>query len=182
MACRGLLVPGALFAPNVLLLVPDAEHRKQETRLGIRWHPVDVRKVNFSPGIVAGRWLFTAGQVPLPDIATPVWVGAPAGLPNHFSDVEIQTEFTMELLAEQLTANGYSLDDVVDARVYLTEPQRDFRGFHRAWRRIFPDPGRGPAMSLIPSRQANGDTGILFPGPVVEIDLTSCREGPEPRP
>jgi hypothetical protein len=28
-------------------------------------------------------------------------------------------------------------------------------------------------MSIIPSTQENGDTGIMFEGPVVEIDLIS---------
>jgi enamine deaminase RidA (YjgF/YER057c/UK114 family) len=176
MGCRGLLVPGAVFAANLLLLVPDHEHIKEETREGIRWHPVDVRRVNFSPGLIAGRWLFTAGQVPLPDIAVPKWVGAPTGLPHHVSDIEVQTDFTLELLREQLSANGFSFADVVDARVYLTDPRRDYRGFERAWRRNF---GEDPrlAMSLIPTSQEDGDTGILFPGPVVEIDLTSWKPG-----
>jgi enamine deaminase RidA (YjgF/YER057c/UK114 family) len=172
MACRGFVVPGALFVANLLLLVADGEHRKDETRAGIRWHPVDVRRVNFSPGIRAGSWLFMAGQVPLPDIAVPTWVGAPPGLPHHWSDVEIQTDFTLELLCEQLDGNGLSLADVVDAHIYLTDPRRDFRGFERAWRRNFAA-GPLPAMSVTPSRQANGDTGILFPGPVVEIDLVA---------
>ena len=174
MGCRGLLVPGALFQANLLLLVPDEEHVKQETRAGIRWHPVDVRRVNFSPGLTAGRWLFTAGQVPLPDIAVPRWVGAPPGLPYHFSDIEIQTEFTLELLREQLSANDFSFADVVDARIYLTSPRRDYRGFERVWRRNFTG-GPLPAMSLIPASQEDGDTGILFPGPIVEIDLTSWK-------
>src|SRR5581483_9013777 len=104
MACRGFLVPGALFAVNLLGLVDGQGLEKRETREGIRWHPRDAGKANFSPGIVAGDWLFTAGQIPVPDISTHFWVGAPAGLPHHWSDIEIQTEFTMELLREQLVA------------------------------------------------------------------------------
>lgn len=176
MACRGFLVPGALFAANTIALVPDERHRKEETRAGIRWHPVDVRKVNFSPGIRAGEWLFTAGQIAVPDFGKHEWVGAPAGLPHHFSEIEIQTEFTMELLGDQLTANGLSLADVVDARVYLIDARKDYRGFARAWRRIFAGVERMPSMSVIPARQASGGTGIMFPGPVIEIDLVSRKE------
>jgi enamine deaminase RidA (YjgF/YER057c/UK114 family) len=176
MATMGFTVPGAQFATNVIFLVPDAEHVKEETRAGIRWHPVDVRKVNFSPGIKAGPWLFTAGQVPVPDFAKAEWVGSPAGLPHHFSDIEIQTEFTLQLLREQLQANGHSLADVVDARIYLVDVHRDFRGFARAWQRAFVGVEQSPTMSMMPSNQADGDTGIMFPGPLVEIDLISRHE------
>jgi enamine deaminase RidA (YjgF/YER057c/UK114 family) len=173
MACRGFVVPGALFAPNLIFLVPSGGMQKTETRAGIRWHPVDVRKVNFSPGLLAGDWLFTAGQVPIPDFAKAEWVGAPSGLPHYWDDIEIETEFTMEMLTEQLTANGHSLADVADARVYLINPRRDYRGFERAWRRIFEGVGKLPTMSLIPSTQEHGGTGIMIPGPTIEIDLIS---------
>jgi len=176
MACRGFLVPGALFATNCMFLIPDAEHVKEETRKGIRWHPVDVRKVNFSPGITAGPWLFTAGQVAVPDFGEHKWVGSPVGLPHHYSDIEIQTKFTMELLSEQLEANGLGLEDISDARIYLTNSREDYRGFERAWREIFADVERWPTMSLIPSNQADGDTGIMFSGPRIEIDLISRRD------
>lgn len=171
MACRGFVVPGALFSPNMIFLVPDETHTKKESRAGIRWHPVDVRKVNFSPAIVVDDWLLTAGQVAVPDFAKPEWVGTPAGLPHYWSDIEIQTEFTMTLLGEQLEANGYGIDDIVDARVYLTDARADYRGFERAWRRVFADVEEWPSMSVIPSNQQNGDTGIMFPGPRIEIDL-----------
>lgn len=172
-AMRGLLVPGATFVPNLIFLVPDGKLQKAETRAGIRWHPVDVRKVNFSPGILAGDWLFTAGQVAIPDFTKPEVVGAPAKLPYYFSDIEIQTEFTMQMLGEQLEANGYTLADIVDARIYLVNPRRDYRGFERAWRRIFAPVGRFPSMSLIPISSEDGSSGMMFPGPLIEIDLIS---------
>jgi enamine deaminase RidA (YjgF/YER057c/UK114 family) len=175
MGCRGFLVPGALWVPNLLALVPGQGLEKQETRAGIRWHPVEAGKANFSPGIIAGDWLFTAGQIPVPDISKPEWVGAPPGLPNHWHDIELQTEFTMELLSEQLDANGFSLADVVDARIYLVEPRRDFRGFARVWDRLFRDVESKPAMSVIPSKQADGRSGMMVPGPTIEIDLISKR-------
>ena len=137
-------------------------------------------------------WLFTAGQVPIADFgktevrnALPQTDGSvpqigeaairrtPPGLPYHFSNIEVQTEFTMGLLLEQLEGNGYTLGDVVDARVYLVNAPRDFRGFSRAWQRIFEPVGYGPSMSIIPSQQADGGSGIMFPGPLIEIDLTT---------
>jgi len=165
MGIKGLLVPGALMAANLIVLAPDAEHRKTESRAGIRYHPVDVRKVNFSPTVKAGPWRFLAGQVATADMMS--YHGAPPGLPHYFSDVEMQTHFIMEGLKVQLEANESDLGHVVDARIYLLEPRRDYRGFERAWRTYYPEPAKAPAVTLIPS------TGIMFPGPIIEIDLTA---------
>jgi len=173
MSCRGLLVPGAMWIANLLALVPGRGLEKRETRQGIAWHPVDAGKANFSPGIRAGQWLFTAGQVPVPDIGKHEWVGAPRGLPNHWSDIELQTDYTMSLLGDQLQANGFGLEDIVDARIYLARPRRDFRGFARAWNRVFDGASNRPAMSIIPSTQADGSDGLMIQGPTIEIDLTA---------
>ena len=173
MGCRDFTVPGALFAPNTLILIPDELHEKKETLAGIAWHPEAVRKVHFSPGLTAGDWLFTAGQVPVPDFGVHEWRGAPSGLPHHWDDIEIQTEYTMELLNDQITGNDLTLNDVVEAKIYLINPRRDYRGFTRAWNRIFSSFDKKPVVSFIPSTQANGDTGIMFPGPTIEIDLIS---------
>jgi enamine deaminase RidA (YjgF/YER057c/UK114 family) len=165
MGMKGLLVPGALMAANLIVLVPDAEHQKVESRAGIIWHPVDVRNVHFSPTIKAGPWRFLAGQVATPDMLSVH--NAPPGLPNYFSDIEVQTHFTMGMLKGQLEANESDLAHVFDAKVYLLDPRRDYRGFERAWRTFFPDPARSPALALVPS------TGIMFPGPIIEIDLSA---------
>ncbi|MCC7105012.1 MAG: RidA family protein [Chloroflexi bacterium] len=165
MGMKGLLVPGALMVANLIVLVPDAEHQKTESRAGIHYHPVDVRKVNFSPTIKAGPWRFLAGQVATPDMMSVH--NAPPGLPYYFSDIEVQTRFTMGRLREQLEANDSDLAHVFDARVFLLYPRRDYRGFERAWRTFFPNPDRSPALALIPS------TGIMFPGPIIEIDLSA---------
>ena len=82
----------------------------------------------------------------------------------------------MELLNDQIVANGLTLADVVEAKVYLIDPRRDYRGFARAWERIFSAVKARPVVNLIPSTQASGDTGIMFPGPTIEIDLISKRE------
>jgi enamine deaminase RidA (YjgF/YER057c/UK114 family) len=175
MACRGLLTPGACWSVNAQAVVPGYGLEKSETRAGIPWHPVDAGKANFSPGITAGEWLFTAGQVPVSDISTGSWVQTPGGMPHHWSNIELQTEFTLELLAEQLRANGFTFDDVVDAKVYLVNPRRDFRGFARIWTRCFPDDRARPALSIIPSTQFDGRDGVMIDGPLLEVDLTSRR-------
>ncbi|WCB91730.1 Putative aminoacrylate peracid reductase RutC [Baekduia alba] len=176
MATRGFLVPGAVWIVNLLGLVPGHGLEKEETRAGIPWHPVDAGKANFSPGIRAGDWLFTAGQVPVPDISNPDWVGVPPGLPHYWDRMELETDFTMKLLVTQLESNGFALEDVVDARIYLVDPRRDFRGFARSWERTFAGIEARPAMSLIPSTQRDGSSGVLIEGPGIEIDLT-CKKG-----
>ena len=177
MAMRGLLVPDALLVPNVFFLAPDAEHEKTESRAGIGWHPEDVRNVHFTPGLWAGDWFFMAGHCAVPDFENLQFVTAPRGLSHYFSDIEIQTEETMRLLVEQLEANGLSLRNVVDARVFLAgeDPKGDYRGFERAWKRVFEPSGHWPSMNLIPSRQANGLGGIMTPDLIVEIDLIAHR-------
>jgi hypothetical protein len=38
--------------------------------------------------------------------------------------------------------------------------------FATVWRERFPDPAQGPALAFVPS------TGIMFDGPLIEIDPT----------
>ncbi len=163
MGVKGLIVPGAHFIANLIVLVPDQDHKKEEeANKGVPWHPVKVRKVNFSPSIKAGSWRFFAGQVPTPDFlsvhATPV------GLPHHLSDIEEQTDYTMKLLTAQLEGNETDWAHCYHVRVYLTDPHRDYRGFIRVWRQYFPDPAKAPALCFVPT------TSIMFPGPLIEID------------
>jgi enamine deaminase RidA (YjgF/YER057c/UK114 family) len=163
MGVKGLIVPGAAFVPNFVALIPDAQHEKKESRDGIPWHPQQ-RKVNFSPTITVGPWRFFAGQIASDDYKTvPL---APAGLPNHFSSIEIQTRFTLDLLTKQLEANETDWAHCFHVRVFLIEPLRDYRGFVRAWREYFPDPATAPAVAYVPC------TTMMFNGPLIEIDPT----------
>jgi enamine deaminase RidA (YjgF/YER057c/UK114 family) len=164
MGVKGLIVPGAIFVPNLTVLVPDKDHHKQESFEGINWHPVKVRKVNFSPTLKAGQWRFFAGQVPSPDFMS--HHHSPPGLPHHYSNIEVQTRFLMDMLTRQLEANDTDWAHCHHARVYLIEPRRDYRGFMRVWREYFSEPSNGPALAFVPS------TGIMFDGPLIEIDPT----------
>jgi enamine deaminase RidA (YjgF/YER057c/UK114 family) len=163
MGVKGLIVPGALFAPNFVVLVPDEEHEKKESRKGIAWHPQQ-RKVNFSPTITAGQWRFFAGQIATDDYRNVP--KAPEGLPHHFSSIEVQTRFTLELLTKQLEANETDWEHCFHVRIFLIEPLRDYRGFLRVWQSFFPDPSRAPAVAYVPC------TTMMFNGPLIEIDPT----------
>ena len=138
----------------------------------------DERNVHFTPGIWAGDWLMLAGVTSIADFGVhESIVMAPESMPHYWSDIEMQTDFVMDLRGEQITGNGLELKDVVDARIYLTDTQRDYRGFVRAWERLYEGIDEKPSMSIIPSNQADGDTGIMFPGPTIEIDLITRRAG-----
>jgi enamine deaminase RidA (YjgF/YER057c/UK114 family) len=169
MGIKGLIVPGAHCIANLTVLVPDVAHVKEESRKGIRWHPMQVRGVNFSPTIKAGPWRFFAGQVASPDFNS-VHATSPR-LPYHFSDIEEQTRFTLQLLTEQLEANDTDWEHCHHARVYLINPRRDYRGFIQVWREQFPDPAKAPALAYVPSN------GIMIDGPLIEIDPTCVERG-----
>jgi len=162
MQIKGFMVPGALTTANLITLVPDAQHQKEEIKLDKQFHP-SMRGVNFSPAIRAGEWLFLAGQVAT-DFKTPVY-GVHPRMPYYGSDIEVQTEYVLGKLKELLEHCGSSLEHVVDAHIYLLDTA-DYRGFERVYRRMVPEP---PVMTVIPS------TGIMFDGPVIEIDFIATR-------
>ena len=179
MGAREFIYPGAVFAHNSMFLIPDDDHQKVESVEGLRWHPEKVRGVHYTPGMWTGDWFHMAGQIAIPDFG--VWesiVRTPPGLPNNWSDIEVQTEFTMTLLGEQLSGNGLTLSDIIDARIFLVDTaKRDYRGFIRAWEHLFADVDPKPSMSLIPNTTADGGTGIMVPALLVEIDLIAKKGG-----
>jgi enamine deaminase RidA (YjgF/YER057c/UK114 family) len=169
---KGLTVPGACFVASLTVLVPDSEHVKEESTLGIAFHPTKRMRVNYSPTLKAGPWLYIAGKTagnmrPVGAEANDVERRyAPPGLPYHYSDVEIQTRNILGVLKTQIEANGSDWNHCHHVRVWLTNPERDYRGFMRVWREHFPDPQRAPALAYVPANE------ILYPGPVIEIDPT----------
>lgn len=163
MGIKGLIVPGACFITSLTVLVPDKNHVKQESRKGIAYHPVNLRKVNYTPTLTAGPWLYIAGKT-AGNMETVV--AAPAGMPNHFSDIEIQTRSIMEYLTKQIEANGSDWRHCHHVRVWLTQPHRDYRGFLRVWREWFPDAAKAPVLAYVPA------TATMYPGPLIEIDPT----------
>ena len=172
MAMRGLLVPGAVFVPNLMFLAPDDQHQKRETREGIHWHPVDVRNVNFTPGVMAGDWLFLAGQVAMADFANARFVTSPEKLPHHFSDIEVQTEATMNLSSTNspATASGSATSSTPRSSSSIpTTTTGGSSGPGSALRTGRPLPEHEPRSS----RQANGGGGIMVKELVIEIDLTA---------
>ena len=110
----------------------------------------------FSHAVLADGWLFVTGQMPTdPDDHS-------APLPQG---VEAQTRRVVENLKLVLAGAGSGLEDVVFARVYLTQFERDYEAMNGVWRGFFA-PGRLPARTCV------GVTGLAR-GALVEIDLVA---------
>jgi reactive intermediate/imine deaminase len=112
----------------------------------------------FSHATACDGWLFVTGQMPTDpgDGSAPL----PAG-------IEAQTRRVIENLKLVLAGAGSALDQVVFARVYLTQFERDYAAMNGIWRSSFAE-GRLPARTCI------GVTGLAR-GALVEIDLLARR-------
>jgi reactive intermediate/imine deaminase len=112
----------------------------------------------FSHCVEVDGWVFVTGQMPT-DPAKP-----DAPLPEG---VVAQTHRVMENLRLVLAGVGLGLEHVVQARVYLTEFERDYAAMNAAYQTYF-EVGRLPARTCV------GVTALAV-GALVEIDLIARR-------
>lgn len=103
----------------------------------------------YSQAIVANGFIFTAGLGP----QNPTTGEAPNG-------IEAQTAQLMQNLSAVLDTHEADLSGVVKVTAHLEDPDRDFDGFNKIYRRFVSDPL--PARTTVGSHLA----GIL-----VEIDV-----------
>jgi 2-iminobutanoate/2-iminopropanoate deaminase len=89
---------------------------------------VAVPKVPYSPVVVTGDLVFTAGQAPFDVNGNLV-----------SDDITEQTEQTLKNLRTCLEAAGCSLDDVVKVNAYLTD-LADFPSYNAVYERTFSKP------------------------------------------
>ena len=108
----------------------------------------------FSHVVASNGWVFVTGQMP----TDPSNDGA--ALPDG---IEAQTRRVIENLKLVLAGVGSGLDQVVFARVYLTQFERDYAAMNALYQTYFA-PGRLPARTCI------GVTALAR-GALVEIDL-----------
>ena len=114
----------------------------------------------FSHAVEADGWVILTGQMPTdPDAPD-------APLPEG---VEAQTRRVMDNLIIVLEGMGLGLENVIQARVYITEFERDYAAMNSAYMSYFPE-GKLPARTCI------GVTGLAV-GALVEIDLVARRPG-----
>ena len=114
----------------------------------------------FSHAVATDGWLFVTGQMP----TDPANDAAP--LPTG---IEAQTRRVMDNLKLVLAGTGSRLEEIVFARVYLTDFKRDYAPMNAVYRSYFA-PGRLPARTCI------GVTGLARDA-LVEIDLLVRRGG-----
>jgi 2-iminobutanoate/2-iminopropanoate deaminase len=112
----------------------------------------------FSHAVASNGWLFVTGQMP----TDPSNDGA--ALPDG---IEAQTRRVIENLKLVLAGVGSGLDQVVFARVYLTQFERDYAAMNAVCQTYFA-PGRLPARTCI------GVTPLAR-GALGEIDLLARR-------
>jgi len=102
----------------------------------------------YSPGLIAGDFVFVSGQGPL-DPATGKIVG---------ETIEEQTARVLENVKAVLEAAGASMSDVVKVAVHLSD-LANFQRFNQVYATFFPDPK--PTRTTV---------GSQLPGILVEID------------
>ena len=112
----------------------------------------------FSHAVEVDGWVFVTGQIPNDpqDRALPL----PEG-------IEAQTRRVMDNLVIVLRGVGLGLENVVSARVFITEFDRDYAAMNAVYRSYFP-PDKLPARTCI------GVTALARKA-LVEIDLIARR-------
>ncbi|MGF1501486.1 MAG: RidA family protein [Paracoccaceae bacterium] len=118
----------------------------------------------FSHAVEADGWVLLTGQMPT-DPADP-----DAPLPEG---IEAQTERVLENLKIVLGGLGLGLTHVLQARIYLTEFERDYAAMNAVWTRYFPGAKK-------PARTTIGVTALAV-GACVEIDMVARRPMPRDR-
>lgn len=112
----------------------------------------------FSHVVEVDGWLFLTGQMPTypddPDKPLP-------------EGVEAQTRRVMDNLIIVLEGMGLSLAHVVQARVYLTDFDRDYAAMNETYKSYFPE-------NRLPARTCVGVSGLAV-NALVEIDMVAKR-------
>ncbi len=112
----------------------------------------------FSHAAEVDGWVFLTGQMP-------TWPGEPdKPLPEG---VEAQTRRVMDNLLLVLEGMELGIENVVQARAYLTQFERDYASMNQTYQCYFED-GKLPARTCI------GVTGLAV-GALVEIDFIARR-------
>ena len=112
----------------------------------------------FSHAVETDGWVFLTGQMP-------TWPDDPdRPLPEG---IEAQTRRVMDNLIIVLDGMSLTLADVVQARVYLTQFDRDYTAMNEIYRSYF-ESGKLPARTCV------GVSGLAV-GALVEIDMVARR-------
>lgn len=112
----------------------------------------------FSHASEVDNWVFLTGQMP-------TWPDDPTRpLPDG---IEAQTRRVMDNLIIVLDGMGLTLENVAQARVYITHFERDYDAMNQTYQSYF-------AQGKLPARTCIGVTGLAV-GALVEIDMVARR-------
>ncbi len=150
-AQRGLLLPGADMNIQALGVIPrpgfEVTHLKHEALAG---RPTS----GYSPALTAGDLVFIPGITSLAIGDEPRRNGVAAaalmteGAQWAGQPIKLETEFIItKRMVQSLALAGVTLDDVIHAQVYLTDPD-DYSAFNEAWTRHFAK--NPPTIDIIP--------------------------------
>ncbi len=153
----GLLVKDTLVEIDLIAYKPSKSIKRKTVKSSAP-QPLAI----YTEANVVGDLIFAAGQ-----LASDFKTGVPAearvdsAFPYYGSDIKKQTRFILDNLKKTFKAAGSSLDNVVKAQVFITDPNL-FNGFDEVWKEYFKTP---------PARTTVGTTGLLVKDTLVEIDL-----------
>ena len=156
---HGLLVPGTLVEIDLIAVSKDAATQPEAVQSSSAAQPIAA----YTPAVRWGDFIFPAGQ-----LATDFGEGGIApearvdpAFPYYASEIERQTEYTLNNLRALLEDAGSDLDHVVKAQVFLKD-LNDFWEFDSIWREHFDSPPPRTTLQI-------GD--VLIGGALIEIDL-----------
>lgn len=105
---------------------------------------------NYAPARRAGDLIFVSGaSARQPDDTTP---GARLVDGAWVTDIRLQTDATLTRIDDVLATHGATLDDLVEASVFLVD-MADYAGMNEVWNRRFADPLRAPARTTVAVKQ-----------------------------
>jgi enamine deaminase RidA (YjgF/YER057c/UK114 family) len=150
-AQQGLLLPGAAMNIQALGVIPrpgfEVTHLKHEALAG---RPTS----GYSPALTVGDFVFIPGITSSAIGNEPQRNGVAAaalmteGMQWAGQPIKLETEFIItRRIVQSLALAGATLDDVVHAQVYLTDPD-DYSAFNEAWTRHFAK--NPPTIDIIP--------------------------------
>jgi enamine deaminase RidA (YjgF/YER057c/UK114 family) len=150
-AQRGMLLPGADMTIQALGVIPQAgfevTHLRHEQLAG---RPTS----GYSPALTVGDFIFIPGITSLAVGDEPRRNGVAAaalmteGTQWAGQPIKLEAEFIIkQRMVQSLALAGATLDGVVHAQVYLTDPE-DYSAFNDAWTRHFKS--SPPSLDIIP--------------------------------
>jgi enamine deaminase RidA (YjgF/YER057c/UK114 family) len=150
-AQQGLLLPGADMNIQALGVIPrpgfEVSHLKHEALAG---RPTS----GYSPALVVGDFVFIPGVTSLAIGDEPQRNGVAAaalmteGAQWAGQPIKLETEFIItKRIVQSLALADATLDDVIHAQVYLTDPD-DYSAFNEVWTRHFAN--NPPTIDIIP--------------------------------